>query len=439
LAFMGSVAGLARNRADLADGEHAPQLGRMAGHAAERKGARCLSQGHEEASAEMTSGSAANGRRRSTRPMAMAVNWIVKPSKLCNLRCRYCYEWDELANRQRMSFELWERLLYSIREYHDLQTERLGHHFETRIIWHGGEPAILPLGYYERVFALQDQILGSNRNINNLLQSNLYSLSVEKVEFFKRHRVQLGVSFDVIGGVRLNGAGHETEDVVVANMDRLLEQGIRLGAITVLAGHTHRHVVLIYNFYESFGLDFRLLPLFDAPLNTPSASFALTSQQAVDALCRLFRHWIRRPERVRVHPLVEYTYAVHQKLTGQAQTRFDRRVSEWALVVNTDGDVYQVMDAYDPALAHGNLHSQSFQSMMGSLRYKASLERDEELFRRHCGPCRFRDACTSLPLYEARRTNNAERCSIAYGVMEHIEAYFHSHKVKPEQIFDFLS
>ncbi len=382
--------------------------------------------------------------RHSPQPMDTAINWVVKVSKLCNLRCRYCYEWEELSSRARMSFELWEQLLHSVRHYHDRQEARLGRKLETRIIWHGGEPSLLPLSYFERVLELQDKILGGKRlrsgAIRNTLQTNLYSLPDEKLEFFARREILLGVSLDVISGVRLDAGGAETEEQVVANMDRLRERGVGFGAITVLGGHTHRHIVALYNFYESLGLDFRLLPIFDAPLNTPDAPFALTAEQATRALCRLFRHWIRRAQRVLVRPLVEYTYAVHDKMTGQEQPRYDRRVGEWALLVNTDGTVYQVMDAYEPALAHGNLLTESFQSMIDSPRYEASLQRDELLFQQHCEPCRFRGACTSLPLFEARRSGAPSgRCAIAHDVMDYIEGYFRENEVTPAQILNFLS
>ena len=58
-------------------------------------------------------------------PAAQLVHWIVKASKLCNLRCLYCYEWNELGNRARLSLEGWERLLVMIREYHQKRAAEL--------------------------------------------------------------------------------------------------------------------------------------------------------------------------------------------------------------------------------------------------------------------------------------------------------------------------
>jgi uncharacterized protein len=76
-----------------------------------------------------------------------AVTWIIKASKFCNLRCRYCYEWHELAQRKRISPEQWRKILQAARRYAELQRERFAEPASTRIVWHGGEPILLPMSY----------------------------------------------------------------------------------------------------------------------------------------------------------------------------------------------------------------------------------------------------------------------------------------------------
>src|SRR5215208_1571733 len=108
------------------------------------------------------------------------VNWVVKVSKLCNLRCRYCYEWNDLHRTDRMGLSEWEHLLRSIRRYHERRSAEVGADFNTTIIWHGGEPLLLPLGYMRSVFEMQHQILGGlldSGAVVNALQSNLYRIS----------------------------------------------------------------------------------------------------------------------------------------------------------------------------------------------------------------------------------------------------------------------
>src|SRR5689334_20752427 len=188
---------------------------------------------YQAAHQEVPMKAAAPSRRRVAAPASQTVNWVIKASKLCNLRCSYCYEWDELADRRRMSLAVWERMLHMIREYHERRTRESGR-FQTCLIWHGGEPTVLPRAYFEEVMALQHRILGSqalqDESYYNALQTNLYRLPEDKLELFKRERFRLGVSFDVVGGVRVTADGRESEERVAANMDLLRERDIQVGA-----------------------------------------------------------------------------------------------------------------------------------------------------------------------------------------------------------------
>jgi uncharacterized protein len=361
-------------------------------------------------------------------PAGQLVTWVVKASKLCNLRCRYCYEWDELGSHARLTLEGWKRLLLMIREYHDRRTAELRAPFQSCIVWHGGEPLLLPLAYYERVVELQHRILGDDAlasgEIFNAVQTNLYTLPEDRLDLFDREGFSIGVSMDVVGGVRLTAGGNGTEDRVVENMDRLRERGTPFGAILVLAAHTCPNITVAYDFYESIGVNLRVLPLFDAPLNTPGASFGATAPQMIDALCRLFAHWASRPSRVPVSPLTSYARTVYLKMSGQRQGRYDRHFGEWALLVNTDGELYQVMDAYHAGLSLGNVFRDSLDDVLRSEAYAASLVRDDALFARHCRTCHFRGACNSLPLFESPYPGpHPERCHIAYEVLRYIESY----------------
>jgi len=367
---------------------------------------------------------AAPSRRRVAAPASQTVNWVIKASKLCNLRCSYCYEWDELADRRRMSLAVWERMLHMIREYHERRARESGR-FQTCLIWHGGEPTVLPRAYFEEVMALQHRILGSqalqDESYYNALQTNLYRLPEDKLELFKRERFRLGVSFDVVGGVRVTADGRESEDRVAANMDLLRGRDIQVGAITVLAAHTAPHIKAIYDFYHDIRMNFRVLPVFDAPNNRPGASFALDAAEMSRAMCRLFDHWAKRRDRVLVAPLDDYARTAWLHLTGGRQGPYEREKGEWAIIVNTDGTLFQVRDAYAPAKALGNVLTHSMEQVLTSDAYRDSLARDRAMFEKHCGGCEFRDACNSFPLFESTYPGpHPERCHVAHPVIRHI-------------------
>jgi uncharacterized protein len=326
-----------------------------------------------------------------------------------------------------------------IREYHQKRAAELRAPFQSCIVWHGGEPMLLPLSYYERVVNLQHQILGGEAlargEFFNTVQTNLYTLPQDTLDLFEREGFHLGVSMDVVGGVRLTAGGKETEDRVVQNMEWLQRRGIAFGAILVLAAHTCPNITVAYDFYESIGINFRVLPLFQAPLNTPGAPFAATARQMIDALCRLFTHWALRPNRIPVSPLNSYVRTVYLKMIGRSQGCYDRRAGEWALLVNTDAELYQVMDAYESHFSLGNVLRDSLDDVLSSDAYAASLMRERVLYTRHCGRCEFRGACNSLPLFESAYPGPPpERCHIAYEVLRYIETFVKSNDYTPQRL-----
>ena len=371
-----------------------------------------------------------------------AVNWVVKVSKLCNLRCRYCYEWNELHRTERMELSEWEQLLGAIRRYHDRRSAEVGGDFKTTIIWHGGEPLLLPLSYMRSVFEMQHQMLGGlldSGAVVNALQSNLYRISDDQIALLKNENVQLGVSCDVVGGVRLTLGNGETEEQVVRNMDRVREADLDFGAITVLAAHTVGRITDIYDFYESLGVELRVLPLFAAPLNTPDAPFALATPQAEEALCRLFLHWVKRQKRVSVLPIDDCIATVLRQRHGSSTWKLDRRLGEWAFIVNTDGNLFEMHEAYDERRRLGNIFEQSIDEVLASPDYLASFARDSELTTRVCSGCRWKKGCSMLPAFDGTLAGGQDsRCNYTYALCNFIDEYFVSHGFSVDQIAELL-
>ncbi len=371
------------------------------------------------------------------------INWIVKASKLCNLRCRYCYEWNDLANPSRMTLEQWDRLLCSIRWYHQRRVRDTGDSVRTVIIWHGGEPLLLPPEYITGVMRIQRKWLACELRegtVSNQLQTNLYRVTDEHLDVLERERIHIGISMDVFGGVRLDGAGRETEAAVARNIERLQDRGIVFGGIAVLAAHPKDHLREVYDFYEGLGAPLRVLPLFDAPLNVPWAEFHLKYSEMVSALGDLFHYWLSRAQPVPVYPLVTYLDTVLRRRLGQRSRPYDRlKNGEWAILVDTDGMAYQVPDCYDRTLAMGNVFEQPFEKILQSAAYADSLTRDHVERQRVCSSCKYRGPCSTLPLFDSRRADwRGERCAIAYDMYRAVEKELRERRMGEFRIRAFL-
>jgi sulfatase maturation enzyme AslB (radical SAM superfamily) len=183
----------------------------------------------------------------------------------------------ELGDRHRMSLAQLHAFFVNVRS-----AVRAYGRDHIHFVWHGGEPFLIPLEYYEQVGALQREVFGGDGTYSNLVQSNLTVLTERHVAFLREHRFfthTIGVSFDVYGDQRLDTQGRLRTQTVLANLQRLRDEGISFGAITVLARNTLSHVEAIYRFYDSLGLSVRFLPFYKSASDAQVAQHSLNFHQ----------------------------------------------------------------------------------------------------------------------------------------------------------------
>lgn len=163
----------------------------------------------------------------------------------CNLRCRYCfYNTKDQLTSHIMSIELLEKFFA---EYMELFSGRLF------FVWHGGEPLLAGLSFFERIIELQTKYLKEGQIIKNAIQTNATLIDDKWAEFFKSHNFKVGVSFD--GGqeshdhFRKNYSGHGSFDQVMRGVEILRRHGIEPGFIQTL---THNNVIRIKEDFSFF-------------------------------------------------------------------------------------------------------------------------------------------------------------------------------------------
>jgi uncharacterized protein len=188
--------------------------------------------------------------------------------------------------------------------------------------------------------------------------------------------VKISFSYDVVPGVRLSVVGQPTEAVVLRNIRRLRAMGIQLSGIAVLAKHTVDRVTDVYAFYAREGMGMRILPLFAGPDERPQEDFLVEHTKMVAALERLFRHWVETGCKVPIRPLDLYLQSALRNMVGHQVPHLRRgEHGDGVLLVNVDGRVYRVGDAYEQELALGSIAQQSIGELLESQEYAARLSR----------------------------------------------------------------
>ena len=89
--------------------------------------------------------------------------------------------------------------------------------------------------------------------------------------------------------------------------------------------------------------------------------------------------------------------------------------------MNVDGLLYAERDAYETALARGNLNTQRIADVLGSDSYRLSLVRESELIAQKCPFCPLDATCAGWPILATKSRGQFDNpCAIAPPVIQHI-------------------
>jgi uncharacterized protein len=327
-----------------------------------------------------------------------AIDFVVKISKFCNLRCDYCYEFAELGDRRRMSLSQLRAFFVNVRT---AVREYGRDHID--FIWHGGEPFLIPLDYYEQIGALQREVLEAG-SYSNFVQTNLTVLTDRHIAFLRENRFfnkSIGVSFDVYGDQRVDTEGRLRTKSVLANMQRLRDEGIAFGAITVLARNTLPHVAAIHRFYESLGVSVRFLPFYKSASDAQVEQHSLDFDEITRSFKSVFDAWLVSERAPPVHPLEDYIRYALAAMQGQRQDAYQPSSDEQVFLIGTHGDVYGVAETYTPGRCYGNVFHEDFGLSLASTARAQVMAESRERIARYCTSCPYFGHCPGRFVAEA--------------------------------------
>ncbi|AKT43793.1 radical SAM protein [Chondromyces crocatus] len=357
---------------------------------------------------------------------ARTVHYIVKVSKFCNLRCRYCYELPELGNPDAMSLERLDRMYTHIADHYGTQ-ER-----PTRVVlvWHGGEPLIQAPDLYWETFARQKTIFGAHPQITveNVVQTNLTLLDDERIRLLKEGFQGVGVSIDLFGGLRVNLAGKDSQARVLSNIDRLRAASVRFGGISVLTRRNFHEVKKIFRFYERLTMSFRLLPLFPGAFDGQHADYSIKADEVLEAFCTVADLWLESDKVFDAIPVTGHIQAVARRLRGNTRpVYYNRRDWETAIMVNTNGDAFGYPEAYDAAYCYGNIFNTSVTDLLSSESRERSVKASEMRMALSCARCTYFGSCSGYSMaednhqYIGPEAHGIALCHVERNLMQHIE------------------
>ena len=125
---------------------------------------------------------------------------VIQPTPFCNIDCRYCYLPDR-SNKAVIAEETIANLFSQIFASGWVQDG-------VSVVWHAGEPMVLPIDFYRRAFRLIDRLKPAELVLTHAFQTNGTLIDDAWCEFFVEQQVNVGVSVD--GPQRLHDVNRRT-------------------------------------------------------------------------------------------------------------------------------------------------------------------------------------------------------------------------------------
>jgi uncharacterized protein len=238
---------------------------------------------------------------------------VVQPTPFCNIDCRYCY----LADRG-------NRSVVSDATLRNLFTEVFASGWardELNVVWHAGEPLVMPIAFYRRAFAMIEELRPAGLRVTQSFQTNATLLDDAWCDFIAEAHLGIGVSIDgprrLHDKNRVTRSGRGTFDKTIAGIRRLRRHGVSFHVITVLTADSLAAPREMFDFYVAEGIDHVCFNVEESEGEHRSASFARSGIEDAyyDFLSEFWRLSAEQPGRIRF--IREIDEAQHSVLRPQ--------------------------------------------------------------------------------------------------------------------------
>ncbi len=327
-----------------------------------------------------------------TAPMRIMVPIIKVVGDFCNLRCRYCfYSVRDQTTPHIMNEELLESF---ISQYMCLFSGRI------TFIWHGGEPLLVGIKFFEKIIQLQ-QKYNKNHDVQNYIQTNGTCITDKWALFFKERHFRVGVSLDGCSKshnqFRKKYWGEGSFDQVKRGIEILKKYGITPGFIQVLTRSNLRNLEKDFSFFMNFplsskGVAWGINPYLDvAEINVRMLGEQVTNKDLKEYLMRYIDLWLHKNKpNLCIREIDHLVAGVLQKSAGSCS--FNGTCTGY-FCIDYDGKIYPCDRlAGRTEFLFGDL---SQQSLIETLNGPSRLSYAQRVNSRHpeCTTCEWQKVC----------------------------------------------
>jgi uncharacterized protein len=345
---------------------------------------------------------------------------VVKPTHLCNLACTYCYN-DDVRDPVMTAATL-DRVVGQVLGYvRDHAPGRL-----ASFIWHGGEPMVAGLDYFERAALLQRERAGEVR-YNNSIQTNGTLIDDAWLAFLRREQFTVSISIDgpahLHDRYRVDRRGRGSFQRVIDAIDRVAAAGIPLGVCVVISRANLDHVDEIYDLLAARKLRFNIIPLNrSGGAREHYDDVGLGAEEYATAWIRMYDRWFDA-DRDYVY-CSDFVFKTRAILAGRPADCIGlAQCSDTNIAIDPIGDVYACATLSGTAEnRYGNLVETELAEIMAG---PVAADHRHRRTDPQCATCRWQHVCHGGCLARAYKFHGDHHrrdyyCPSLFRIYEHI-------------------
>lgn len=332
----------------------------------------------------------------------------------CNLKCRYC--WFNPLDQTKievMPIELLEKLVRGYAEVDDSGS--------YQFIWHGGEPLLAGIDFFQSALELQKRFMSGTR-VKNVIQTNGTLLSPAWVRFFLENDFRVGISLDgpkhLHDTLRVTHSGRGSHDRIMANLVQARKLGLKFSVIATINSANVQAADEIFRFFVDHGIrSFGFNMVYERGPNGQPLRFSITNEQYAEFQCRIFDLWLERNDR---GLRIRHIDSLVQGLLGlPVRSCIYAGTCERFISVGSNGDVHPCERLTDaPRL--GNLCDSSLSELLQQAPYARHRQSTQKL-PQDCQDCRFLSVCRNGCTHH-RVHGKLHFCEARKVVFRHVES-----------------
>lgn len=174
----------------------------------------------------------------------MTFHVMIIPTLNCPSNCKYC--WGSEKNSQMMSTEIIDQIIEWLKDFRD---------DDVHFTFHGGEPLLAGYDFYK--YSLEK--LSQLPNVEGFsLQSNIWLLTPEMVDLFKKYNIAISTSIDGPEDINDYQRGEGYFKKTMANYKLAKENGLNVNFVLTVTDYSKDFSDDLYDFFKDNQMNLKI-------------------------------------------------------------------------------------------------------------------------------------------------------------------------------------